>query len=187
MELWQIILVVLVVAVLVAAGAWLLMKRRRTGELTEQFGPEYQRTLEERGNRAEAERELAERQERVEKMQIRDLEPGERERFVTAWRSVQAQFVDDPGGAIGKADALLRELMTARGYAVDGDFERMAADVSVHHGDVVGEYREAHAIAERHANGETETEDLRQAMVHYRALADDLLQSQQMEATGANA
>lgn len=175
MELWLIIALVIVVAAAIAAGAYLFSQRRRTQELSGRFGPEYRHAVEETGDRRAAEKELEERQKRVEEMEIRDLPAHEQERFATAWRKVQAQFVDDPSGAISQADALVQELLTARGYEVGEGFDRVAADASVHHGQVVSEYRQAHAISERHAAGGVDTEELRQAMVHYRALFDDLL------------
>ena len=125
-----------------------------------------------------AERSLEERKERVEQLQIRALSPDERDQFAERWRSAQAQFVDDPAGATRVADALVGEIMQARGYPV-GDFEQRAADVSVDHPRVVEHYRAAHAIALRTDRGQADTddtEDLRQAFVHYRALFDDLLE-----------
>jgi hypothetical protein len=187
MELWQIILLVIVVAAVVAGGAYVLNQRRRTQELTARFGPEYQHAVEESGDRRMAEHELEERRQRVEHMQIRTLDPAEQRRFAASWRLVQAQFVDDPSGAIAQADTLVQELLDARGYEVGEGFDRVAADASVNHGQVVSEYRKAHAISERHAADGVETEELRKAMVHYRALFDDLLETPQAQTTGARA
>ena len=142
------------------------------------FGPEYDRARQEHPDQRSAERELEERKERVEQLHIRSLSSDERDQFVERWRSAQAQFVDDPAGATRVADALIGEIMQARGYPV-GDFEQRAADVSVDHPGVVEHYRAAHAIALRTDRGQADsgdTEDLRQAFVHYRALFDDLLE-----------
>ena len=175
METWQI--AVIVVAVLVAVAiAWIAVQRQRTDRLTKQYGPEYQRTVESAGDQREAERELDARQKRVKGFEIRALSTDERDRYLARWKESQAQFVDDPPGAISQADMLVQEVMLARGYPMV-DFEQRTADVSVDHPHVVEEYRAAHNIAERHATGGVETEDLRQAMVHYRALFDDLLET----------
>lgn len=169
---------IVVVAVLVigAVVAYSLMQRRRTERLTERFGPEYQRTVEATGGQREAERELEARQKRVEQLEIRRLSVDERDRYLARWKETQGRFVDDPPGAISEADMLVQQVMRERGYPMT-DFEQRAADISVDHPQVVEEYRAAHAVAERDANDGVETEDLRQAMVHYRALFDDLLEA----------
>jgi hypothetical protein len=174
------VVIVLVVALLAAIGVavWLYLQKRRSDGLRTSFGPEYDRAREEHPDQRSAERELTERKERVEQLQIRALLPDERDGFAERWRSAQAQFVDDPAGATRVADALIGEIMQARGYPV-GDFEQRAADVSVDHPRVVEHYRAAHAIALRTDHGQADenaTEDLRQAFVHYRALFDDLLE-----------
>src|SRR5436190_19985963 len=176
MELWQIALIVLVVLVVGGALAWMASQRNRTEHLTERYGPEYQRTLESSGDRREAERELAAREERVEQYEINPLSTAQRDRYLAKWRETQAKFVDDPSAAISEADALVQEVMQERGYPM-GDFEQRSADVSVDHPHVVEEYRAAHQIAEQHADGGMATEDLRQALVHYRALFQDLLET----------
>ncbi len=168
------VLAVALIAV-IAVAVWLYLQKRRTAELQTRFGPEYDRAVREQQDPRRAERVLEERKERVEQLQIRALANEECERFAERWRSVQARFVDDPKGATSEADRLVGEVMQARGYPV-GDFEQRAADVSVNHPRVVEHYRAAHTIALRHERGETETEDLRQAMVHYRALFEDLLE-----------
>jgi hypothetical protein len=175
MESWQIALIVVLVLVVVSVG-WLWMRRQRTQRLTEQYGPEYQRAVEASGDQRAAERELAARQERVKTFEIRPLSTGERDRYLASWKESQANFVDDPSGAISQADVLVQEVMRARGYPM-ADFEQRTADISVDHPHVLDEYRAAHNIAERHAAGGVETEDLRQAMVHYRALFEDLLET----------
>lgn len=168
----QIVLVVLAVLV-VAAVVGLLLAQRRRSRLQEQFGPEYDRAVE-GGDRREAERDLRERAQRREKLDIRPLPASERKAFADRWRAAQADFVDRPGLAIQSADLLVAEVMSRRGYPV-GDFDQQARDVSVDHGHVVEEYRLAHEISERNDRNEASTEDLRQAMVHYRALFADLL------------
>jgi hypothetical protein len=169
---------ILVIALVVVIGVavWLYTRKRKTDELRGSFGPEYERAVQETGDRGTAEAELEGRQERVEQLKIRTLEPREREQFAESWRSAQAQFVDDPKGAIKEADRLVAEVMQVRGYPV-GEFEQRAADVSVEHPAVVEHYRAAHAIAQKNEQGGAATEDLRQAMVHYRALFEDLLET----------
>jgi hypothetical protein len=178
METWQIALIVL--AVLVALGVvWIGSRRQRTQHtqgLTEQYGSEYQRTLESAGDQRAAERELDARRDRVKGYEIRPLSADERDRYIASWTETQAHFVDDPSGAISQADGLVQEVMRERGYPMV-DFEQRAADISVDHPEIVEEYRAAHDVAERHASGGVDTEDLRQAMVHYRALFQDLLET----------
>jgi hypothetical protein len=174
------VVLVLVVAVIAAIGvaAWLFMQKRRSDGLRQSFGTEYDRARADHPDQRSAERALEERKERVDQLRIRALSPAERDQFAERWRSAQAQFVDDPGGATRVADALIGEIMQARGYPV-GEFEQRAADVSVDHPQVVEHYRAAHAIALRTDQGQADanaTEDLRQAFVHYRALFDDLLE-----------
>jgi hypothetical protein len=176
MELWQIAVVLILIAAAGVALAMLLQERKRTEKLSSQFGPEYRHALGESGDRRAAERELQSREQRVRKMEIRPLTHEEHDRFAPAWQKVQARFVDDPAGSITEADLLLTKLMATRGYEVRQDFERRAADVSVDHPQVVGEYRFAHETAVRNATDGVETEELRQAMIHYRALFDDLLE-----------
>jgi hypothetical protein len=178
-------LVLIVIAVLAIAGvaAWYFLDRRRRTALREQFGPEYERTVRATGDRKHAERELEHRAERVRKLDIRPLAPEQRARFAEEWRLVQARFVDAPTDAISDADLLVTEAMRAKGYPT-GDFEQRAADVSVDHPRVVEHYRAARAIATDSKRGAASTEQLRQAMVHYRALFEDLLEprsNQEME------
>jgi hypothetical protein len=164
-------------AVIVIAGiaAWLFFRKRRTGKLRTKFGgAEYDRALKEDGSRRHAEAGLKERTERVENLNIRPLAAGDRARFVESWSRVRARFVDGPGGAVTEADQLLRDVMSTRGYPVS-DFEQQAADISVDHPLVMENYRTAHAIAVRQTQGQANTEDLRQAMIHYRTLFEDLV------------
>jgi FtsZ-interacting cell division protein ZipA len=172
-----IIVAVVIIAILVAAVWWYSM-RQRSAKLQEKFGPEYERTVAEKGDTRKAEDELTDRQKRVSKLEIKPLAADERRRFNDEWRAVQARFVDDPSAAVRDADTLVGRVMEARGYPV-GDFEQRAADVSVDHPTVLEHYRAAHAVALRHAQGQASTEDLRQAMVNYRSLFDELLEEQQ--------
>jgi len=168
-----IVIGVAVIAVLIIA--WLLMRKQRTTKLRHHFGPEYDRAVQEVGT-ARADAMLLEREKRVEKFSIRGLAPDERERFITDWRAVQSRFVDDPEGAVSAADLLVDKVMQARGYPMS-DFEQRAADISVGHPHVVANYRAAHQIALRHRERQATTEDLRQAMIYYRSLFDDLLEA----------
>lgn len=165
--------VILVVAVL----AWLYVRKRKktTADLHERFGPEYERAVLEHGSERKAEAKLADRRTRVEKLNIRDLDPMEHERFTKQWASVQSRFVDSPKGAVTEADDLVSSLMKTRGYPVS-DFEQRAADISVDHPRVVENYRSAHEIALRVGKDAATTEDLRTAMINYRSLFEDLMQ-----------
>ena len=168
-------IVLIIVAVVVGAGlAWTYLRRERTKALAGHFGPEYDRTVTQYGDRGRAEAVLEAREERVSQLDIHPVSRDDRARFGAAWLSVQQRFVDDPSGAVGEADGLVQQLMRARGYPV-GDFDERAADISVSYPDLVENYRAAHRIAERNSHGEASTEDLRQAMIHYRSLFDELL------------
>jgi FtsZ-interacting cell division protein ZipA len=172
---WIVFGTILVVALLVAA-AWVLSQRKkRSQRLQQRFGPEYSRTVDEFGGRAKAESELKAREKRVEHLSITTLAPSEAARFSQAWNALQGRFVDNPKGVVAQADQLVRELMLARGYPM-GDFERRSADISVDHPAVVETYRAAQAIAVRDQRGEANTEELRKAVVHFRALFDELLE-----------
>lgn len=170
------IIVAIVVVALIIVGAALMFRRKREGErLKDQFGPEYERQVREAGgSRAKAEAELLKREKRVEKLDIKPLPPERRDAFAADWQQVQAKFVDDPERSIALADALVAEVMKARGYPVD-DFEQRAADISVDHPGLVQNYRAAHDIAVRRAQGKADTEDLRSALIGYRSLFDELL------------
>jgi hypothetical protein len=168
-------LLVIVVVVLVCAVGVLALRQRRSSRLREGFGPEYDRVLRERGDQGAAEAELRERRERRRSYDIRPLDRGARERYAERWRVMQARFVDQPASSLGDADELVAEVMRERGYPVE-DFEQQAADVSVDHPVVVDHYRQAHAIHARNAEQQASTEELRQALVHYRALFAELLE-----------
>jgi len=179
-----IIVAVLVILAVIGVGLWMYSQQRRSKELQTRFGPEYDRALEEHGDRRHAESELEARRQHVEKLYIRPLSADERDRFAEEWRTVQADFVDDPVGAINQADSLVSEVMKTRGYPIT-DFDARAADISVDHPKVVDNYRAAHAIADASENGDADTEDLRQGLVHYRALFDELLETSQTRRTEA--
>ncbi len=170
------IIIAIAVGVLVIAGIaiWLFVRKRRTERLRTKFGgPEYARAVNEGGGRRQAEDRLDKRADRVESFHIRPLGPDDRARFVESWRRVQARFVDGPGGAVTEADQLLGDVMSTRGYPVS-DFEQRAADISVDYPLVLQNYRSAHEIALRQTRGQASTEELRQAMIHYRTLFDEL-------------
>lgn len=173
MPVWAWILVA-VGAALALAAAWLVMQRERSRRLQETFGPEYQRTIAERGDKRGAESELRERQEARSQLTITPLPDRLREQYGADWERVQSSFVDNPSGAVSEADRLVGDVMRQRGYPVD-DFEQQAALVSVDHPEVVANYREGHTIFLSFDRGDAGTEDLRQAMRHYKALFDDLL------------
>lgn len=179
------LIAVLVVVAVVVVGVlvYLGLRKRRTDELRQHFGPEYDRALKESGDRARAEETLERRRKRVESLRIRPLSKEDNARFTESWARVQTRFVDDPRGAVTEADQLVGELMTKRGYPV-ADFEQRAEDISVNHPGVVDNYRTAHKIALRHAKGEASTEDLRQATIHYRSLFENLLGDRVMTAAG---
>jgi hypothetical protein len=165
--------IAIIIVVLLVIAFLLYQRRRRTDELRSQFGPEYSRTVLTAGSRTKAEQELLRRKKRAELFDIRPLSREEKTRYVAAWQGIQAEFVDNPTDAVTRADGLLGEVMVARGYPVR-DFEQQSADLSVDHPAVVQNYRAAHEIAVRHQSGEVSTEELRQAMIHYRALFEEL-------------
>jgi hypothetical protein len=169
---WIVIIAAVVVAALLIA-VFAMGSRRRRG-LQERFGPEYDRTVESSGDRRAAERDLREREERHEELDIRELTPAVRDRYFDEWRVVQTRFVDSPGDAVTEADTLVQQVMRDRGYPVD-DFDTRAEAVSVDHPHVVENYRAAHTVWAANERGEATTEDLRQSLVHYRSLFEELL------------
>jgi hypothetical protein len=170
-----VIVAVAVIAVVAAVALWMYSARRRREHLQERFGPEYHRAMGTAGSASAAEAALLDREKRVSKYKIRTLTAEERARFSNLWQHVQAQFVDDPGTAVGQADLLVTEVMTTRGYPMS-DWEHRVEDLTVDHAGVVSHYRQGRDIASRHSRGEASTEDLRQALVHYRALFSELLE-----------
>ena len=148
--------------------------RARWAEFWRRVTPEYDHVVNERG-RSKAERELAKRQDRISKLSIRPLTPGERSHYAEIWKLEQAHFVDEPRDAVNKADHLVEEVMKLRGYPM-AEFDQRAADISVDHPHLVENYRCAHDIADRNARGQADTEDLRKAMISFRSLFEDLLE-----------
>src|SRR3954454_8949944 len=160
----MVIVIVAIIVIALVVAALLLTRQRRSQQLQQGFGPEYDRTVEERGgDRRAAEAELQERRERRDKFEVRELEPGDRDRYAERWRAAQRRFVDEPAPAVGEADALVIEVMRDRGYPVADEFDQRAADVSVDHPEGVEHYRAAHDISGRATAGEAGTEGLGQA------------------------
>jgi len=175
-------IVVLIVVVILAVAAFaVIMMQRRKAALRSRFGNEYERAVREHGSEGKAQSALQEREKRVEKFHIRKLDAAERDQYAGRWRQVQSRFVDDPRGAVIDADDTVASLMGALGYPM-ADFEQRAADLSVDHAHVVDNYRAAHEIAVMHRKGQASTEDLRQAMIYYRSLFEDLLTGRKSEA-----
>jgi len=174
----------IVIVILLAIAAWMYFRNRQTQDLQRRFGPEYDRAVETLGSPSKAESELKARQKRVAAMKLVPLAPAEAARFGQAWTALQSQFVDNPKAVLAEADRLVCDLMQKRGYPM-GEFETCAADISVDHPAVVHHYRAAHDIALRDARGEADTEALRQAVVHYRALFAELLEVEEAPAVAA--
>jgi hypothetical protein len=185
MPVWAVVAIVAGAFVVAAAMLWTFARRRRTASLQERFGREYDRAVDERGTRREAEDELSRRVQRRERLRIRPLGRAEREAYLETWRKVQARFVDHPEAAIAEAHSLVCRVMADRGYPVD-DFEQRLADLSVDHAEVLGHYRAAQAIATSSERGEATTEELRQAMQHYRELFAELLETDRDEPLSRN-
>jgi hypothetical protein len=180
-----VVLIVIVVAALVlAAYAFVTLRKRRSRMLRQRFGPEYDRVVSREGDVRKGEKVLEFRQKHRQTFKLRPLSPSDKSSFAYRWTEVQSRFVDDPKGAVTIAESLVTDAMQARGYPIT-NFEQRAADISVDHPRVVENYRAAHNIAVRHQRGEASTEDLRKAMVHYRALFEELLGEQQPQRKGA--
>jgi len=175
MDTWVWIVIGVIVAIVVLGVVFSALRTRRSRSLQDQFGPEYDRTVDKAGGRREAERELAERQKRHDELELRPLSEDARERYLQQWQVTQGRFVDDPTGAVSEADDLVQRVMRDRGYPVD-DFEQRAADISVEHPELVEKYRTANGIARASERGEASTEDLRHSVRHYRALFVELLE-----------
>jgi hypothetical protein len=184
MDAW-VWIVIAIAVVFVVIAAWIVARNRRTRELRERFGPEYDRAVTEEGDRRHAEGELRERVKRRDELDIRPLPPASAQRYMGEWREVQARFVDAPEQALGQADGLVTDVMRERGYPMD-DFEQRSADISVDHPDVVDDYRAAHGISMANDQGHASTEDLRQAMVHYRALFERLVEADETSSGGVS-
>ncbi|PPA60955.1 hypothetical protein [Micromonospora chalcea] len=169
----QVIVIVIVVLVIAALAAFAVVASRRRA-LRERFGPEYDRVVAEQDSRGAAERELRERERRHAELELTPLSPESRARYAAAWEELQVRFVDSPAETVGEADELVSRLIAERGYPT-GDFSDQIAHLSVEHARTLTHYRDAHEIRQRNERGEAGTEDLRQALVHYRALFADLL------------
>ncbi|MDO3684080.1 hypothetical protein [Micromonospora sp. C28ISP2-4] len=169
----QVVVIVIVVAVIAALVAVAVVASRRRA-LRERFGPEYDRAVAEQDSRSAAERELRERERRHAELELTPLSPESRARYAAAWEELQVRFVDSPAETVGEADELVSRLIAERGYPT-GDFSDQIAHLSVEHARTLTHYRDAHEIRQRNERGEAGTEDLRQALVHYRALFADLL------------
>jgi hypothetical protein len=169
------VLIIIGVLAALALVAWMMQRRKQSEHLQQRFGPEYTRVLDTLGSRDKAEAELLARERRVQRFHIRALDPADAARYAQEWKQLQARFVDSPRGALAEADRLVREVMLQRGYPM-ADFEHRAADISVDHPAVVDHYRAAHGIVLRDQRNASDTEDLRKALVHYRALFDELLE-----------
>jgi len=178
-----VVLIVVLLVVLFAAG-WFLGGLMRSRRLRNRFGPEYDRSVKDADSRRAAERELAGREKRYAQLKLRPLSDGARAAYTEQWARVQERFVDEPGDALLEADELVHTVMRDRGYPTDG-FEQQAADLSVEHSSVINHYRDGYHIRTRHERAEATTEDLRQALVHYRTLFQSLVRSDGTKAEAA--
>ncbi len=171
------VLIVVAVIVLAVAGVAVFLGRNRSRRrLQERFGPEYDRTVEESGSREAAEKELLERERRHAELTLTPLSAESRTRYSTEWERVQAMFIDSPVTAVAEADELVTQLIAERGYPTE-NYEEQLSHLSVEHANTLGHYRDAHEISVASARGEASTEQLRKALVHYRALFGELLEA----------
>jgi FtsZ-interacting cell division protein ZipA len=185
MPAWGWILIVVAAVIVVAVLGWWASRRRRTKDLQATFGSEYDRTVAQTDDRRAAESELDERRARREKLDIRPLSSADRERYGASWQRIQNRFVDEPASSLDEADRLVIEVMRTRGYPMD-DFEQRSADISVDYPALVQNYRAAHGISLASANGRASTEDLRQGLVYYRSLFEELLDASAAQAEGGH-
>jgi FtsZ-interacting cell division protein ZipA len=176
MENRILILVIAVAVAFVIVAAILIVRQRRSKHLKQQFGPEYDRTVAEHGDSRRAEAVLINREKRVEKFALKPLSPSDRERYSEDWAAIQRRFVDDPSNAVNQADSLVNTVMFARGYPL-GEAEERASDISVNYPSLVQNYRSARIVMKNHSQSQASTEDLRLAMVNFRSLFDELLES----------
>jgi hypothetical protein len=181
MSTGQVIVLVIVLLVIIVAALFAVRAARRK-KLQKTFGPEYDRVVADTGSRTDAEKELLERQKRHAELELRELSPESKARYSAAWEDAQIQFVDNPEQAVATADDLVTDLIAERGYPT-GDYDDQLANLSVDHARTLGHYRDAHEISRRSRDGEASTEDLRQALVHYRALFADLLGENPVQST----
>ena len=180
MDQGTLLLVVVGIGVIaLAVVAWMVIQKKRTEKLRGRFGPEYDRAVTQIGDRRKAEAELEARKKRVEKLELHPLSAEEQRRFEKDWGALQGRFVDDPKGAVADANRLVKQVMQARGYPV-ADFEQRVGDISVDHPNVVSNYRSAREIATRCEQGKASTEELRKAVVYYRGLFEELLETPQL-------
>jgi hypothetical protein len=184
MSVGQVIVLVIVLLVVIAAVLFAVRATRRR-KLQKTFGPEYDRVVADTGSRTDAEKELLDRQKRHAELELRELSPESKARYSAAWEEAQIQFVDNPGQAVATADDLVTALIAERGYPT-GNYDDQLANLSVDHARTLGHYRDAHEISKRSRNGEASTEDLRQALVHYRALFADLLGENPVQSTSSS-
>ena len=181
----------ILIAIIVAAfalfivAAIIITRQRKRKHLKQQFGPEYNRAVEQHGDARHAEAVLIDREKRVEKFSLRPLTPSDRERYAEDWAAIQRRFVDDPSSAVNQADTLVNTVLAARGYPI-GDFEQRAADISVNYPSLVQNYRSAREVMQRHTQSQSSTEDLRLAMVNFRSLFDELLDTSKSQKVGAS-
>lgn len=174
MSTGAVVVLVIVVLLALAAGAWFVAQQSRRRRLQERFGPEYDRRVAETDDRRVAERELAEREKRHKTYDLRPLSEADRARYTEQWSLIQEQFVDRPGEAVASAEQLVVSVMRDRGYPTD-NFEQSTADLSVEHAHLVDRFRGGHDIRTRHTQGTASTEELRQAMTHFRDMFEALL------------
>lgn len=174
MSTWIWIVIAAVVVIVILVIVWNAMRAKRSRGLQDTFGREYDRTVDQTGDRRAAERELRDRQKQHEQLDIRPLSPESHDRYVRQWQSTQTRFVDDPKGAVAEADQLVQQVMQERGYPTK-DFDRRVADISIDHPNLVEKYRTADGIARASERGEASTEDMRHSVRHYRALFSELL------------
>lgn len=180
MDTNTIIIILIAVIVLLGIASWAISRRRHSEKLREKYGSEYDYTVKQVGDQRQAEAVLDKREERVHALKIRSLSASERDRYAEDWRKTQAEFVDEPAASVTKADQLIQEVMQTRGFPMS-DFEQQTADISVLYPNVVTNYRSAHAIAQKNEHGEANTEDLRQALVFYRSLFEELLETGEIQ------
>lgn len=178
MPVWELVAIIAII-VAVALGALLFVSRQRSQHLQTRFGPEYERTVRETGDKRRAERDLERRERRVEQLHLHPISPRHRDEYMETWRKDQARFVDDPRGAVEEADRLVQEVMQRRGYPAAG-FDRRVEDISVGHPHLVQSYRSAWEVAEKNRRGQATTEELRKALVYYRALFEELLEAHEV-------
>ncbi len=184
MSTTAVIAIVIVAIIVLAVVGWIYTQRRRSEELQQRFGPEYDRAMREYGSKGSAESVLEARQERVESVHLHPIPPDERQRLEQSWRSVEARFVDDPLGAVVAGDDVIAEVMKARGFP-ESDFEQRVNDLSATYPDLTNDYRTGHEVAMKSRRGEASTEDLRKAMVSYKAIFEKLLGARESDQTEA--